>query len=1146
MKKASLTFKLASVLLAVAVLLSAFSVSATTVNGYYKTIASQDYEEVNTEIAKKENVTITTFGNGSTGYLYANPDGIKNFSVAPISGMQKDEQYTYMIDLYIIDYSNDANGCITRLDIANMDGGLVEAYLGKDRYSLNQWYTYSQNFTYNTTKDSWYSIYTFGEARVIYDNLRIVDANGNVIYSEDFETEKIDLPEGFSYIHDYSGSSVDANDKVLHLTNNTTNNVSGTIGEFALGEENTRATYTLTYDYLIKRKSTNESIDFVFRYSSYCSECLGNIAEHKPQGDRDHYIGTGKETNKWYSDTLTFNFDDKCDNTYAEIHLFPNADVIFDNIVVKDSKGNVVKTFDMDAASITGGIGRGTFGGDVEFSVKNELLWLKGAPNVVDGHLYVDASELLAENKQVRVDFNISEDIATTEYPYVNLKYRLLEGTTLTSGNMFAISLNGQYSDNAIQWFSIPADYTAGEWLTITDRHFTNAAFTAGEAYINIHVYSGVEIEFDDIEIHRNENYGGTTLANINFADNGTFTEVSDTAVIEEKKDYGILVDNTSATGERDHFDFFFHELGIYDYPYAPAGNYTVEFDFYALEEGYYRFIYSANIEGWKGEAARTYSSETKEIAEGEWQTVSINVAATGEICYQKISLFGGIKGYLDNFRLIGSNGVVYTDYQFTADKVGGQKVDGADSATVVEMPADIVAAKKDYAILVDNTAAKAKDDFASFHIHELKYSKHAKAPTGSYTVQFDFYALEEGNYRFIYSANDSGWSAETAKVWSAETKEIAQGEWKTITFNVNSTGEIAYQKIHFYGGIKGYLDNFKLIASDGTVYTDWKMTSKDLGASITKVSGGTYQTSTTHSIVALPDDIAAAKNPPIITGDNYDVKYIVDSEGIKTYGSNGVLHIATDAWMGYTFSEETIGANILAGKKYRLSFDYDVLTPGTNTNEWSIAMVEVRTDKEGDHNDYVTTAVPVSGSKTYEFVCTGNNNVYLAVNVGCEVVIDNIVLEEFVNYPFLGVQKRESNDEEGKVAELAYGMKLHAVDSAEYIYTMDGSAVEVEEKGFIVVLSNHIDGELTLDINDPYVKVIKVTEAAEKVIDNGNLHNVYTLAITDPEADRSITVRSYVVGTDGNVYYGDAVIAAANDLASEAFNAWIGADITE
>jgi len=53
-------------------------------------------------------------------------------------------------------------------------------------------------------------------------------------------------------------------------------------------------------------------------------------------------------------------------------------------------------------------------------------------------------------------------------------------------------------------------------------------------------------------------------------------------------------------------------------------------------------------------------------------------------------------------------------------------------------------------------------------------------------------------------------------------------------------------------------------------------------------------------------------------------------------------------------------------------------------------------------------------------------------------------------------------------------------------------------------------------------------------------------LAITDPEADRSITVRSYVVGTDGNVYYGDAVIAAANDLASEAFNAWIGADITE
>ena len=48
---------------------------------------------------------------------------------------------------------------------------------------------------------------------------------------------------------------------------------------------------------------------------------------------------------------------------------------------------------------------------------------------------------------------------------------------------------------------------------------------------MNIHVYSGVEIEFDDIEIHRNENYGGATLATIDFLNNGTITEEESTDV---------------------------------------------------------------------------------------------------------------------------------------------------------------------------------------------------------------------------------------------------------------------------------------------------------------------------------------------------------------------------------------------------------------------------------------------------------------------------------------------------------------------------------------------------------------------------------------------------------------------------------------
>ena len=59
--KASLILKLASVLLVVAMLFSTFSVAATAVNSYYKTIASQDFEKANPLSSKVENVSVTTF-----------------------------------------------------------------------------------------------------------------------------------------------------------------------------------------------------------------------------------------------------------------------------------------------------------------------------------------------------------------------------------------------------------------------------------------------------------------------------------------------------------------------------------------------------------------------------------------------------------------------------------------------------------------------------------------------------------------------------------------------------------------------------------------------------------------------------------------------------------------------------------------------------------------------------------------------------------------------------------------------------------------------------------------------------------------------------------------------------------------------------
>lgn len=978
--KVTLIKKSVSLLLAIALLVSAFSVVtafAADTNGYYKTLASVDYEQANPLTSKVENISVTTLSNGSTGYLHANPQtNVPVGADIPITGIEQNATYTYKLDFYILEYSNDAGGCLIAPFVSGNNGYESQAWLGKDKYNLNQWYTYSTTFTVvNSYTNFKTTINTYGEANVIYDNLKIVDEDGNVVFSEDFETEKYTLPDGFSYIYDYSNGSVDANDKALHLTNETDANVNGTIGEFPLGVESTRTNYTVSYDYLIIKKATSGSNDFAFKYSSYCSECQGNIAEHKPQGDKEHYIGSGRETNVWYSDKLEIYFDDKCDNTYAQVSLYPGTEMIIDNIVVTDAEGNIVKKFDMDSGSVTGNIVRGSFGGDVEFPVKNELIWLKGAPNVVDGHISVDTTDLKATYKAIDIDFEATQAIGASSYPTLTFDYKLNGTPNTTNGVAIAVSFNGitepSYSRNFINLTD-----TSGEWVTADATNFTNLDVREGANTLNLLVYGGMNLEIDNIKLTNS----GVVVANIDFATNGTFEEESEREV--STVDTAMLVDTTSVADDGgSNQNFWFNELGM--------------------------------------------NNHNNQLVSGE-----------------------------------------------------------------------------------------------------------------QYTITFDVYPLEKPTVQnnFFHYRTSNGPDSTMAGWWGSD---LEVGKWQTTsnTFTVEDATKTGNHVLYVYGGFNGYIDNLKLVDKNGN---EVDKTYTDFGALTVPNKYISYLTMTSE----FP---AKPVEAPVVTGDNYDVEFITDNIGIKTYGSNGVLHIATDKWMGYTLCNATIGVDILAGKKYRLSFDYDVITPGTNTSEWSIAMVEVKTDKEGDHNDYVTTAVPVSGSKSYEFTCAKNNNVYLAVNAGCEVVIDNILLEEFVNFPTLGVQKR-GNADDATVSALAYGMQLKVDDGAEYIYDINGNAIEVAEKGFITVLSNHIDGDLTLDEADsnPFVTVVKVTAPAETVILDETTHNVYTLAVTDPELDRSITVRTYVLGTDGAVYYGDTVSSAANDLADEELNTWIGAAVAQ
>ena len=54
MKNKAVLHRIASVLLAIAMLVSVFSVSAADINGYYKTIASLDFEDANPISSKQD------------------------------------------------------------------------------------------------------------------------------------------------------------------------------------------------------------------------------------------------------------------------------------------------------------------------------------------------------------------------------------------------------------------------------------------------------------------------------------------------------------------------------------------------------------------------------------------------------------------------------------------------------------------------------------------------------------------------------------------------------------------------------------------------------------------------------------------------------------------------------------------------------------------------------------------------------------------------------------------------------------------------------------------------------------------------------------------------------------------------------------
>ena len=967
----------ASLALVLSILFSMFSVlnvSAETNDGYYTTVASLDYEKANPLTTKTDGVSITTLNNGSFGYINANPKTLQGMNIAPVSGLESGKKYTYKIDLYVLEYSSTSDKTLAAFILqSENDITHFSDYVYEQNYNLNQWHTYEKDFICSSEFDAQALIYAYENANIIFDNLRILDENGNTVFSEDFETKKYTLPEGFKYVNDYTSGTGDAYDKALHLTNTCLNKETsavqtGTIGsDNSIGEDGVSNEYTVTFDYMILKKRTTilGTFDFAFAVQNRCSECNGGEL-HAPKGTSQWYYGEYCSTNIWYTAKETITIENNCENFFTCVSLYAGAEILINNIKITDANGNVVMCYDMDEP-FPGSVLEDSFAGEAEVILLNQLIWCKGIPNVVDGHLYVDASKLLSEFKYVDIKFDASEDILPPTNPYITFDYRIDDKTTCNAGKvMTAFSFNGSFLNNNISSQNLPSDYVVGKWVNSGKIFYNNVSLIAdSENFIRLFVYSGVEIEIDNIKIFQ-EN--GTEIANLNFATDGIFEESSDTTIITEteevlEKDYAIYTDNSANTGISGRI--WFNSLGMSQLALAANKTYTIKFDVYSETSGNYDFVYwgITNVGG-----NTTTSAEWHKISvtAGKWEKYSITTTPTASIAYHSIFAGAGFKGYFDNFEVF--DGDTQVSLFSMNEKSLGKTSSGAK---VVELSEDLVNAKSINHSLLVNTTSMKNSSAKPFWFNALGMSSFSGNLVNgqSYTLCFDLYPIVLPS-KYVFNYGTYG-TAESYSDKYLKANLFDLNKWNTVNIPFVAANTPAYHILNVYGGFKGYIDNFHILDSDGNV-----------------VSGTTADFSKLN-IPTTYESYLSISTESFVDGDNYTIRYITDKVGMVTYGSNGVLKIVNNnADQSYLLFN-----SLETGAKYRISMNYNVVSH-SKESRFDFAVLNVNSNNEFGHAFIKSDVLNTFNIIEYEFVANGDVS-FLVYN-GCEVVFDNILLEKF------------------------------------------------------------------------------------------------------------------------------------------------------
>ncbi|MBR6564979.1 MAG: hypothetical protein IKK71_06040, partial [Clostridia bacterium] len=355
-----------------------------------------------------------------------------------------------------------------------------------------------------------------------------------------------------------------------------------------------------------------------------------------------------------------------------------------DNLTIKDSQGTVVSSFEPTADDISNISNCASI---VELSA--ELVYAKNPDYAIyfdntgtDSTFWVNALGMEAPNLPAGNTYTVEFDA-----------YALTQGNNFVfTGTQGLFNTSHAIPDGQV-WQGAPA--TLNEWTHYSFNITTEA--TLGGIYFHT-LGDGFKGYMDNLTIKdSNGNVVASfnpTSANISSTSNGaSIVALSKELEYAKNPDYAVLVDNSAGT---DFNKFYLHEVGM-DYSKTyPIGDYTIKFDFYALEIASNKNIVAYfSATGWSGDAFPGANGQKwLEIQEkvGEWQTLSFDITTIAEGQFPNFSIGAGLKGYFDNYQIIDkSTGNTLLDFTPAKADIGKMS---QNIHTVVVLPVDVAAAK--------------------------------------------------------------------------------------------------------------------------------------------------------------------------------------------------------------------------------------------------------------------------------------------------------------------------------------------------------------------------------------------------------------------------------------------------------------------